>query len=104
MLKTLPNYPQYQTDGIQVISKSTGKPVGLKKGTGKYYLLNKRGARKLVPPSEIFQRLFDEPIYKVGDKFTANGLTGVITRFTTRGNKNYIKFKCDDGYHFKRVN
>lgn len=103
MYKTIPDYPQYETDGKSVRSKATNKSVVLKKGTGKYYLLNKQGLRKLVAPHVIFGELFDKPIYEVGQKVKFNGWSGIITRFTNRGDKSYMKVKCDDGFHFKRI-
>lgn len=104
MYKTIADYPQYESDGKSVKSKATGKLVKLKKGTGKYYLLNKKSERKLIAPHVIFGELFDKPIYQIGDKVAFDGWKGTITRFTNRGKKSYLKAKGTDGkYHFKRI-
>lgn len=92
------NYPGYQTDGVNVYSKATGKPVSIKKGTGKYYLLNKHGERKLLDPVQALY-ISKDASYEVGN-FVPEG---EVVRHTYRKEKKYAKIKTGTGYTFKRI-
>jgi len=92
------NYPGYQTDGVNVYSKATGQPVTMKKGTGKYYLKDKHGQRKLVAPTQALY-ITKDATYEVGNTVPE----GVVLRHTYRQDKKYAKIKANTGVTFKRI-
>lgn len=97
----IPGYPKYEVNDKFTMVRSVGKNsiIGLKKGTGKYYLLNTNEDRKLISMEDIKKSLQGVKTAEVTQgekrKLTSFGKTEIVShKKTLKQNADNISKSC----------